>query len=70
MVYYPLPLHLQPVYKNLGYQIGQLPVTEQVCNEVLSLPIFPELSFEEQQQVAYGLKDCLALISPQGLAAS
>ena len=67
MVYYPLPLHLQPVYKNLGYQIGQLPVTEQVCNEVLSLPIFPELSFEEQQQVVYGLKDCLAH-QPSGIS--
>lgn len=59
MVYYPLPLHLQPVYKELGYQPGQLSVTEQTCHEVLSLPMFPELSFEEQQQVVYGLKDCL-----------
>ncbi|HEY9601159.1 MAG TPA: DegT/DnrJ/EryC1/StrS family aminotransferase, partial [Allocoleopsis sp.] len=60
MVYYPLPLHLQPVYQDLGYQPGQLPVSEQACNEVLSLPMFPELSFEEQQQVVYGLKDCLS----------
>jgi dTDP-4-amino-4,6-dideoxygalactose transaminase len=60
MVYYPLPLHLQPVYENLGYKPGQLPVTEQVCNEVLSLPMFPELSFEEQQRVVYGLKDCIS----------
>lgn len=59
MVYYPLPLHLQPVYKNLGYQINQLPKVEQACNQVLSLPMFPELSFEEQQQVVYGLKDCI-----------
>ncbi|GAC1448945.1 MAG: DegT/DnrJ/EryC1/StrS family aminotransferase [Chamaesiphon sp.] len=60
MVYYPLPLHLQPVYKNLGYQVGQLPVAEQACHEVLSLPMFPELSLEEQQQVVYSLKDCLS----------
>lgn len=59
MVYYPLALHLQPVYKNLGYQINQLPKAEQACNEVLALPMFPELSFEEQQQVVYGLKDCI-----------
>lgn len=59
MVYYPLPLHLQPVYKKLGYKPGQLPVVEKTCNEVLSLPIFPELSFEELQQVVYSLKDCL-----------
>jgi dTDP-4-amino-4,6-dideoxygalactose transaminase len=62
MVYYPLPLHLQPVYNDLGYQPGQFPVVEQACYEVLSLPMFPELSFEEQQQVVYGLKDCLAAI--------
>jgi dTDP-4-amino-4,6-dideoxygalactose transaminase len=61
MVYYPLPLHLQPVYKKLGYQPGQFPVAERTCNEVLSLPIFPELSFEEQQRVVYSLKDCLIL---------
>jgi dTDP-4-amino-4,6-dideoxygalactose transaminase len=61
MVYYPLPLHLQPVYKQLGYQPGAFPVVERICNEVLSLPIFPELSFEEQQQVVYCLKDCLVL---------
>jgi len=59
MVYYPLPLHLQSVYQSLEYQLGDFPVVEQVCHQVLSLPIFPELSFSEQQQVVYGLKDCL-----------
>ncbi len=58
MIYYPIPLHLQPVYKNLGYQVGDFPVAEQVCHEVLSLPMFPELSPEEQEQVVYTLKDC------------
>ena len=60
MVYYPLPLHLQPVYQSLGYQLGQLPVAEQACHEVLSLPMFPELSQEPQEQVIYSLKDCLS----------
>ena len=59
MVYYPLPLHLQPVYHNLGYQKGQLPVSEQAADEVMSLPMFPGISGEEQEQVAYSLKDCL-----------
>lgn len=59
MVYYPLPLHLQPAYQQLGYQSGSLPVSEQICSEVLSLPMFPELTAEQQEQVAYGLKDCL-----------
>ena len=57
MVYYPLPLHLQPVYQSLNYQVGSLPNVEQVAREVLSLPMFPDLTFEEQQQVVYCLKD-------------
>ncbi len=60
MLYYPVPLHLQPVYANLGYQVGQFPVSEQACHEVISLPMFPELSQEQQDQVIYALKDCLA----------
>ncbi|TFI55970.1 DegT/DnrJ/EryC1/StrS family aminotransferase [Mastigocladus laminosus UU774] len=59
MIYYPRPLHLQPVYESLNYQPGQLPVSEQVSQEVLSLPMFPELSQEQQDQVIYSLKDCL-----------
>jgi len=59
MVYYPLCLHLQAAYKNLGYQPGQLPNCEQASQEVLSLPMFPELHPEQQEQVAYSLKDCL-----------
>jgi dTDP-4-amino-4,6-dideoxygalactose transaminase len=59
MVYYPLSLHLQPAYQHLGYQPGQLPISEQAAREVLSLPMFPELSPEQQNQVVYGLKDCL-----------
>ncbi len=59
MIYYPIPLHLQPVYQNLGYQEGQLPVVEQAAREVLSLPMFPGISEAEQEQVAYGVKDCL-----------
>ena len=61
MVYYPLALHLQPVYKSLGYLAGQLPVAEQVCHEVLSLPMFPELSRDQQERTIYALKDSLAV---------
>ncbi|XWK88843.1 MAG: DegT/DnrJ/EryC1/StrS family aminotransferase [Phormidium sp.] len=60
MVYYPIPLHLQPVYQNLGYQPGSFPVAEQVCHQVLSLPMFPELTQQQQEQVVYALKDALA----------
>jgi dTDP-4-amino-4,6-dideoxygalactose transaminase len=56
-VYYPLPLHLQPVYQHLNYHPGQLPRSEQAANEVLSLPMFPELTVEQQEKVMYALKD-------------
>lgn len=59
MIYYPIPLHLQPVYQDLGYQKGQLPTVEQAALEVLSLPMFPGITPAEQEQVVYALKDCL-----------
>ncbi|MGL5795015.1 MAG: DegT/DnrJ/EryC1/StrS family aminotransferase, partial [Waterburya sp.] len=61
MIYYPIPLHLQPVYQNLGYQKGQLPLVEQAAREVLSLPIFPGISEAEQEYVVDALKDCLLM---------
>jgi len=59
MIYYPIPLHLQPVYEDLGYKKGQLPKVEQAAQEVLSLPMFPGISAQEQEQVVDALKDCL-----------
>ena len=59
MVYYPLPLHLQPIYRSLGYLPDRLPVSDRAAHEVLSLPMFPELAIEQQNQVVYSLKDCL-----------
>ncbi len=57
MVYYPTPLHSQPVYRHLGYVEGDFPVTEAVCSQVLSLPMFPELQAQQQEQVMYRLKE-------------
>ncbi len=44
LVHYPVPVHLQPAYQNLGYAAGSLPNTEQAALQVLSLPLYPELS--------------------------
>lgn len=52
MVYYPHPIHLQPIYAHLGYSAGDLPETEKACEEVLSLPIYPELSDEQIEYIA------------------
>jgi dTDP-4-amino-4,6-dideoxygalactose transaminase len=60
MVYYPLPLHRQPVYQDLGYGPDVLPVTDRAAAEVLALPMFPELSAEQQVQVVNALKEALA----------
>ena len=59
LVYYPIPLHLQPVYADLGYQPGRFQAAEQAAHQVLSLPMFPELSTEQQERVVYSLKDSL-----------
>lgn len=57
-VYYPLPLHLQPIYRS-GYKSGQFPHSEKAALEVLSLPMFPELTLDQQQDVAAAVKACL-----------
>ncbi len=59
-VYYPVPLHLQPAYASLHYKPGSLPESERACAEVLSLPMYPELSQEQIEHVATALASAVA----------
>ena len=60
MVYYPVPIHLQPIYSSLGIGSGSLPMTEAACREALSLPMFPELTEEQIEYVVDALNVALS----------
>jgi dTDP-4-amino-4,6-dideoxygalactose transaminase len=59
-IYYPLPLHQQPALRGLGYSAGDFRESERAAAEVLALPIFPQLTFEEQQIVVSAIADFLS----------
>ncbi|WP_210529329.1 DegT/DnrJ/EryC1/StrS family aminotransferase [Rubellimicrobium arenae] len=59
-VHYPVPVHLQPAYAGLGYQSGDLPVTEDIARRTLSLPIYPELSDRDVQTVIHAVNHATA----------
>ncbi|MGK7953657.1 MAG: DegT/DnrJ/EryC1/StrS family aminotransferase [Crocosphaera sp.] len=46
-IHYPIPCHLQPAYKSLGYQFGDFPYAEQLCEQILSLPMYPGITSEQ-----------------------
>ncbi|PYU12819.1 MAG: erythromycin biosynthesis sensory transduction protein eryC1, partial [Acidobacteria bacterium] len=56
---YPVPLHLQPIYASLGYKRGDLPMAERAASEVLSLPMYPELSTDQIARVANAVAEAL-----------
>jgi dTDP-4-amino-4,6-dideoxygalactose transaminase len=62
-IHYPIPLHLQKAYSHLGYQEGDFPVAEKAAAEIVSLPMFPGLTGEQQQLVADRLQEFASKLS-------
>jgi dTDP-4-amino-4,6-dideoxygalactose transaminase len=58
-IHYPTPVHLQPAFGDLGYEKGDLPVTERLADRILSLPVFPGIEEHEIVRVADALRECL-----------
>lgn len=57
IIYYPQPLHLQPVYRDLGYKPGDFPVAEAISKRILPLPMYPELTDQQVDYVTDSIKD-------------
>ncbi len=60
LIHYPIPVHLQKAYEDVGCKLGDFPVSEQLANEVLSLPLFPHMKEEQVTYVCDTLKGILA----------
>ncbi len=58
-IYYPVPMHLQKVYKNLGYKEGDMPIAEYLSDRTFAIPIFPELSAEQKDYIVDIIKIAL-----------
>jgi dTDP-4-amino-4,6-dideoxygalactose transaminase len=59
-IHYPIPLHLQKAYEHLRYKKGDFPVTERIASEIVSLPMFPQLTDKQQMEVATKVKEFVA----------
>jgi dTDP-4-amino-4,6-dideoxygalactose transaminase len=60
-VHYPVPIHLQEAYRSLGYGHGSFPIAERCAVEFVSLPMFPELTFGQVEEVIQGVKEAVAV---------
>jgi len=58
-IHYPVPVHLQPAFAGLGYRWGDFPVTERAATEILSLPLYPQITSDQQEQVVSVLRAAL-----------
>jgi dTDP-4-amino-4,6-dideoxygalactose transaminase len=63
-IHYPLPCHLQPAFRDLGYRSGDFPVSEAMCQEILSLPMYPGLQVPQLIEVVGAIEEILATPAP------
>jgi len=61
-IHYPIPLHLQKAYRYLGYRRGDFPVTEELSEEIISLPMYPELTQDDIVMIVEKIKDFVTLV--------
>ena len=65
-IHYPIALHLTKAYEGLGFRLGEFPVAEKAASQVLSLPMFPELTSRQQERVVTEVLKSLAVVSASG----
>jgi dTDP-4-amino-4,6-dideoxygalactose transaminase len=58
-IHYPVPVHLQPAFRHLGYGPGDFPVAEAAARQLLSLPLYPQITHEQQVRVADAVRRAL-----------
>ena len=69
-IHYPVPLHLQNAYESLGHKQGDFPVTERIAAEILSLPMFPHITEDQQARVVNAIRGFLATrVAPEKVGA-
>jgi dTDP-4-amino-4,6-dideoxygalactose transaminase len=64
-IHYPIPLHLQKAYRSLNYRLGDFPVAEKVAAEIISLPMFPQLTTEQQGRVVEEVARSMQAVLPK-----
>jgi dTDP-4-amino-4,6-dideoxygalactose transaminase len=69
-IHYPVPLHLQNAYKDLGYRQGDFPLSEKAASHILSLPMFPGLTYAQQDRIAQQILDFVYAESNSGMPAA
>jgi dTDP-4-amino-4,6-dideoxygalactose transaminase len=69
-IHYPVPLHLQKAYEGLGHKLGDFPEAEKVAPEIVSLPMFPGLTYDQQQRVVEATVEYAVLLASKVLQGS